>query len=180
MNISQDRDNLLTELTQPLSGNGKPVRCLTLNGETHSIKQWAEITGIKRATIYERLENGWPIEKVLSKPPCRNLAYKVPCSDGTFRSLGEAADMLGISRNTVYNRIRRGLSVEQSLVNRNTATNPFESLKLRQLNSDYRDLVRLVGELRRDGSAPSVAWFSELDSILDRIWSIEEEDTSAA
>ena len=31
---------------------------VTINGETHNIKEWSEITGIKYATIYQRIKRG--------------------------------------------------------------------------------------------------------------------------
>lgn len=31
---------------------------VTVNGETHNIKEWSEITGIKYATIYQRIKRG--------------------------------------------------------------------------------------------------------------------------
>lgn len=40
---------------------------LTLNGETHSISEWAEITGIKAATLYKRYHLGWSTQSILTK-----------------------------------------------------------------------------------------------------------------
>lgn len=40
---------------------------LTMNGESHTIQEWSEITGIKWTTIKARIEMGWPIEKALTK-----------------------------------------------------------------------------------------------------------------
>lgn len=36
------------------------------NGETHTISQWAEISGIYPNTLYKRLNRGWDIEKSLT------------------------------------------------------------------------------------------------------------------
>lgn len=38
-----------------------------LNGEAHTVAEWAYITGIKRSTIQERIKNDWPIETALVK-----------------------------------------------------------------------------------------------------------------
>lgn len=38
------------------------------NGISHTISEWSEIVGIKKTTIKERLNAGWPIEKVLTEP----------------------------------------------------------------------------------------------------------------
>lgn len=40
---------------------------LTFNGKTQTVAQWTEETGIKRDTISDRLERGWPIEVALTK-----------------------------------------------------------------------------------------------------------------
>ena len=40
---------------------------LTYNGETHTAKEWSEITGISNSTICHRIGYGWPIERVLEK-----------------------------------------------------------------------------------------------------------------
>lgn len=39
---------------------------ITFNGETHCIKEWSEITGVKPATILYRLNSGKSLEKVFS------------------------------------------------------------------------------------------------------------------
>ena len=38
---------------------------LTVDGVTHTISEWSEITGIKRSTIWNRLNKGYPPELVL-------------------------------------------------------------------------------------------------------------------
>lgn len=44
---------------------------LTFRGETHSIAEWGEITGISRRTIRTRLRIGWSVEDALTLPPSR-------------------------------------------------------------------------------------------------------------
>ena len=39
---------------------------VTFNGETMTLTQWQERTGIPRRTIADRLKNGWDIEKALT------------------------------------------------------------------------------------------------------------------
>ena len=41
---------------------------LTFNGESKSIQEWSELTGISRTTINGRLRLGWNIEDVLTTP----------------------------------------------------------------------------------------------------------------
>jgi hypothetical protein len=39
------------------------------NGANHTINEWAKTLGFKPATLYNRLERGWSIEKTLTTPP---------------------------------------------------------------------------------------------------------------
>lgn len=41
---------------------------LTLNGETHTISEWADITGIQFCTLWRRLKKGWTVERILESP----------------------------------------------------------------------------------------------------------------
>jgi len=40
---------------------------ITFNGKTQTIKQWSTEIGISKQLIYERLNNGWTVEKTLTK-----------------------------------------------------------------------------------------------------------------
>ncbi len=44
------------------------VRMLSMGGKTLSLTGWERETGIKRATIYHRLRNGWLVKKALTTP----------------------------------------------------------------------------------------------------------------
>ena len=43
-------------------------RYLTYNGETLNVSDWAKKIGIKRVTIYKRLNEGWNVEEALTTP----------------------------------------------------------------------------------------------------------------
>lgn len=49
---------------------------LKYQGETHCIADWAEITGINRATILYRLHAGKPMEEVMMKEDGRSTRWK--------------------------------------------------------------------------------------------------------
>lgn len=48
------------------SQNTSKVRFLTLNGETHSMREWSDVTGLKKETIRGRLRKGWSVKKALT------------------------------------------------------------------------------------------------------------------
>ncbi len=47
------------------ANNKRNNHLVTYKGETKTITQWAETTGIKRQTIQKRLKNGWSVERTL-------------------------------------------------------------------------------------------------------------------
>ena len=46
-------------------------RKITYNGETHTVSEWSEITGIKYRTILQRANMGWNAERILMEPAKR-------------------------------------------------------------------------------------------------------------
>lgn len=48
--------------------NRRSTHFITFNDETHNIREWAEITGIKESTIHFRIRSGWSIEETLTTP----------------------------------------------------------------------------------------------------------------
>lgn len=46
---------------------------ITFNGETKTLAEWEELTGIHRKTIEKRIANGWQLKNALSVvPACAN------------------------------------------------------------------------------------------------------------
>lgn len=56
--------------------NRRSTRYLTYKGQTASISQWAQTTGIRRLTITRRLELGWSVVEALSVPVLANDASR--------------------------------------------------------------------------------------------------------
>lgn len=56
--------------------NRRSTHLITYNGETHSIKQWSEITGIAESTIWNRLKAGATPEDALTRPVRRRKEVK--------------------------------------------------------------------------------------------------------
>ena len=77
---------------------------ITYNGETHTLKEWSEKTGIPSHTIKYRLKKGLPIEEVLTKPSNRKRKDKFTYK-GETHTLSEWAQITGKSISTLYARI---------------------------------------------------------------------------
>lgn len=113
-------------------------RMITWNGKTQSVTAWAEETGIKRHTIYARLNSGWSVDDVFTRKA------RVGVSPGGWRTLnpesrgtvsfltfnGETltiadwAKRLGITRSAIYQRIRKDLPIEEILYAGRMKTGP--------------------------------------------------------
>lgn len=48
--------------------NKRTSACVTWNGETHCIAEWAEKVGLSKATLGNRLRAGWDVGKALTQP----------------------------------------------------------------------------------------------------------------
>lgn len=51
---------------------------LEFGGQTKCIAEWAEITGIRRSTIWVRLQRGWSVERALTEPARPMRSYGDP------------------------------------------------------------------------------------------------------
>lgn len=52
--------------------NTRRTRHFEYNGETHTLREWSEITGIPFTRLKGRLQRGWSIEKTLTEQKRRN------------------------------------------------------------------------------------------------------------
>lgn len=53
--------------------NSRHNTLLTLNGETHCLSEWSELTGLSKACIQNRLKYGWTVEETLTRPKGFNV-----------------------------------------------------------------------------------------------------------
>lgn len=60
---------------QTQAKNKRPKGIITYNSETHKIREWAEITGIGRTTLYTRYKRGLPPEKIF-EPTVQSIKKK--------------------------------------------------------------------------------------------------------
>jgi hypothetical protein len=61
-------DNCVWATRKQQANNTKRNRRITANGETRTLAEWSELTGLKRETISDRLEYGWSAEKAINTP----------------------------------------------------------------------------------------------------------------
>jgi hypothetical protein len=56
-------------VTQKEQGNNtRTNRRITYQGQTHTLQEWATITGLSSSTINQRLKRGWTVEQTLKAP----------------------------------------------------------------------------------------------------------------
>lgn len=95
-----------------ISHGNNNVETWELNGEKHSIAEWAKIKGINEDTLRSRKFNGWNIEKILTTPIKTNkYAYKDELKiDGRYIrqlrknqniTMKELAKQIGVGTSTV-------------------------------------------------------------------------------
>lgn len=65
-------------VTQKVQQNNRSNNIhITCNGETHSPKEWAEITGIPLSNIYDRYFKGWSHERIINQPKRKSPTKRV-------------------------------------------------------------------------------------------------------
>lgn len=64
-------------VTMKEQGNNRRTNAIyEINGETHTISEWSEITGIGYATLRNRFVNGWSLEEAITKPVEQKYSHK--------------------------------------------------------------------------------------------------------
>ena len=61
-------DNCKWSNAETQANNKRTSHVETFNGETHTVSEWAKITGLSRGLIKDRLRLGWSIERALTEP----------------------------------------------------------------------------------------------------------------
>lgn len=95
---------------------------ITICGETHSLKEWSNMTGLSTSTLRQRIKAGWKDEEIIYTPKEEGRTERLvhPCSkiityNGETHNLVEWSKICGISNKTISERLRRGYSVEEAL-----------------------------------------------------------------
>ncbi len=95
--------------------NRRSSRLVTFKGETKTIAEWAQTTGINEGTIGSRLANGWTPERIFTATTGRNRGRFITLGS-TTHTLVEWAKITGFSQRTITTRLdKKGWSVERAL-----------------------------------------------------------------
>ena len=143
------------------AANRRCVAHIAFNGETHTLPEWAEITGIDYTTLYSRYhKQHWPIEMALATPP-ETESLKFTDSNGVSYSIRQIADMLDVPYPTIYARIKRaGWSIDEILAGRDRFT-----VYTDKDNNQYT-LTQLASAA---GISKELAWYR-----IDAGWTIDQ------
>jgi hypothetical protein len=94
-----------------MDGPGLPG-ALTIEGETHSLSEWALRSGLREATLRTRLKSGWDPKRAISERVHTPEAVTV---DGVTATITQHALRYGIAVGNVYSRLKSGWSLEKAL-----------------------------------------------------------------
>jgi hypothetical protein len=98
------------------SRNRSDNRLLTFNGQTRTLAEWVETSGLSLATLQGRLRMGWTDEQILATPVRTRSPNSMLTVNGTTKPLADWCRERGLSTRTVRHRLtKQGLSPEQAL-----------------------------------------------------------------
>lgn len=89
---------------------GRAAALLTLNGESHSIREWSRRTGIPSKAIIDRIGRGWSVERAVTTP-----TVNIITAFGKSMTIPEWSRYTGIPKETLRKRLENGWHVECAL-----------------------------------------------------------------
>lgn len=149
------------------TGNRRSAHCLTYNGRTKSITEWAKEVGINSGTLWTRInEFDWSVEDALTapaRPKARLLTW-----NGKTQSVSEWARDIGIPIQTLLNRVQSGWSDEEAITAKRYAQpKPRESARKYEFDGGWRTLREIA---EKTGISQKLL----RKRINERGWSIEK------
>lgn len=76
-NAGYEPGNVTWDTKTVQSRNTRSNRCLTYRGETRTLSEWAEITGLSAQTIGTRLRLGFPVDLALTAPSDKGASRRL-------------------------------------------------------------------------------------------------------
>ena len=87
---------------------------VTFNGETHNLRTWAEITGIRVQTLSLRMHSGWSVKDALTVKVNKQEATRYDIR-GKAKTIAEWAKESGLTPSLIRGRLSRGWGVEHAV-----------------------------------------------------------------
>lgn len=84
----------------------------TFQGETLSLVEWSRKLGIQYATLYDRINRGWPVERAFTEPLEEETVLEF---QGRRQTINEWSDEIGVTPAAIRKRMRKGFSIERVL-----------------------------------------------------------------
>lgn len=144
VNGNYEPNNCKWSTRKEQTNNRRVTRRITANGETHTVPEWAEITGLKPATINARINKlHWDEERAVTTLGNANANYIE--YNGETHSLREWSKILDISYDMLKGRIDNyGWSFEKAI---NTEYGGRRSTKIEHDGQIYTvtELERMYG-----------------------------------
>lgn len=107
-------DNCRWSTAKEQANNTSRNHVLTVEGVSHTLAEWSELTGLDQSTLRKRVTLGWDAEKVISEPlRCNVITYQ-----GVTKTLAAWSRDTGLAENTISRRLQRGWSLEDALTKR--------------------------------------------------------------
>lgn len=129
-NLGYSPDNCKWSTPLEQVNNRGMATSLTYNGETYTITEWGEITGLGRETLYQRINyRGWNAEKALNTPKKNaKRGHKIFLDyHGEKIDLAKAEKLTGVSRGTIQRKLKLGWTLDDIIKEPHT---PWGKLKL--------------------------------------------------
>ena len=129
-------------------------------GNSVTLDELAEMSGLQRNTIWARIKNGMTVEEAITLPLGEKRAKKYEYCGQEF-TLQELSELSGVSEATITERFKRGWTVEQAV---ETSTRKEKQV----LN--YRGETLTLQQLSELSGLP----VSTIHSRLERGWTVED------
>lgn len=84
----------------------------TIDGQTKTLAEWSEISGIPKRTLFGRRERGWPDEKLLQKESGRETLVTIR---GVTQPIKAWAKQSGLLSSTICKRLKAGWHTDDVL-----------------------------------------------------------------
>lgn len=112
-----DPENCRWATRHEQASNTRHNRWLTYQGETHTLQEWADISGIKLDTIRRRLKLAWDIAAIFETPvhPPRTWFDLVIEAQGETHTLEEWSKIRSLHTKTIICRLQRGWTGERAI-----------------------------------------------------------------